>query len=42
MSTRKPSGAARRPRRLHARQIALTVIGLLVIATFVLGLLAQP
>jgi len=42
MSARRQSGSTRRPRRLHTRQILLTVIGILVIATFVLGLIAQP
>ena len=35
MSARRQSGSTRRPRRLHTRQILLTVIGILVIATFV-------
>jgi len=42
MSARKQSAPPRRPRRLHTRQIVLTVIGVLVIATFILGLLSQP
>jgi hypothetical protein len=42
MSARKQAAPARRPRRWHTRQIILTVIGLMVIATFILGLLAQP
>jgi hypothetical protein len=41
MSIRKQSTPARRSRRLHGQQLVLTVIGLLVIVTFVLGMLAR-
>jgi len=41
MSVRKQSTPTRRPRRLHGQQLVLTVIGLLVIVTFILGMIAQ-
>ncbi len=41
MSVRKQSTQSHKPRRLHGQQLVLTVIGLLVIATFILGMLAR-
>jgi hypothetical protein len=39
MSSRRPSPSQRRPRRANPQQIVFTVIGLLVIITFILGML---
>jgi hypothetical protein len=41
MANRRSSGDRRKPRRMNTQQILLTVIGLLVIAAFILGSLAS-
>jgi hypothetical protein len=42
MSSRRPSTADRRRRRMSTQQLILTIIGILVIAAFLLGLFANP
>lgn len=39
MATRKNPGSGRKARRTSPQQIIITVIGLLVILTFILGML---
>jgi Na+/phosphate symporter len=39
MASRKNSGSGRKARRVSPQQVVFTVIGLLVILTFILGML---